>query len=151
LPAEWLPLVLFAALLVALWGWYLAATRTRRHNMRRQRIAVHGETDAEVLLEAAGYDIVDRQVTERWQIWVDGQAVEVTCRADLLVSDSEGRRYVAEVKTGARAVRPKLPATRRQLLEYWHVFAVEGLLLVDMEARELHTVSFLEPETADAK
>jgi hypothetical protein len=53
-----------------------------------------------------------------------------------------GRRFVAEIKTGDQAPDPSFPATRRQLLEYQLVFEVEGLLLVDMAAGRVRTVSF---------
>ena len=62
------------------------------------------------------------------------------CRADLLVEARSrsgflrGQRFVAEVKTGERAIDPTHPATRRQLMEYLHVFEVDGVLLVDREA-----------------
>ena len=76
---------------------------------------------------------------------IDGQPVEVRSRADLLVEWTRGsipRRFVAEVKTGRRAPEPTLPATRRQLLEYLHVFDVEGVLLVDMERRKIKRIGF---------
>jgi hypothetical protein len=37
-------------------------------------------------------------------------------------------------------------ATRRQLLEYAHVFGAEGVLLVDARRRRVHVVRF--PQTA---
>ena len=54
-------------------------------------------------------------------------------RADLLVTRN-GRRYVAEVKTGRTAPRLDCAATRRQLLEYRIAFGVDGVLLVDAES-----------------
>ena len=63
------------------------------------------------------------------------------CRADLLV-ERDGRLYVADVKSGALATDPTLPATRRQLLEYLLAYEVDGALLVDMEARQIREVVF---------
>lgn len=54
----------------------------------------------------------------------------------------KGRRYVAEVKTGERAPDPCHPPTRRQLLEYAMVFEANEVLLVDVPAGEIRTISF---------
>ncbi len=135
----WLPVVLLVLLLVFLWR--RAATRTSRANRARQRVAGRGEEHAELLLERAGYTIDDRQVTAHWTMWVDGAPQEVRCRADLIVSRRR-RCYVAEVKTGDRAPDPTLPATRRQLLEYERAFDVDGLLLVDIPGERIREVAF---------
>jgi hypothetical protein len=37
------------------------------------------------------------------------------------------------------------PATRRQLLEYRCAFGVDGVLLVDAEARRVHVIDFALP------
>jgi len=130
-----------AALLAALLGWWFAATRVRRHNMARQTVAQAGESAAERLLADEGFTVLDRQVTRRWAMHVDGEPHEVACRADLLVG-RDGLRYVAEVKTGERASDPRNPATRRQLLEYRLVFPVDGVLLVDMSDERVVHVEF---------
>jgi len=141
-------LLLLAALLASWVGWWRAAHATRRRNRRQQRRARRGEAAAEALLRAHGWQIVDRQATQRWVLWVDGQPEEVHCRADLVVEAHrhadlpDGARFVADVKTGDRAPRPSHPATRRQLLEYQLAFGVRGALLVDMEAQQVHRVAF---------
>ena len=137
--------VLIAVIILAIGlTWWWSRGRISRANRARQRVASRGESQAERLLQRAGFTIEERQVTRRWQLWVDGEAVEVSSRADLLVR-RRGRRYVAEVKTGGRAWNPGLPATRRQLLEYEHVFDVHGLILVDMHHRKVRVVSFKRP------
>ena len=40
---------------------------------------------------------------------------------------------MADAKRGPEASRATSPATRRQLLEYRHAYAVDGVLLVDAE------------------
>ena len=84
---------------------------------------------------------LDRQITARWTLFVDGHPREVSCRADLLVS-KKNRRFIAEVKTGEFAPDPTLPATRRQLLEYQRAFPVDGVLLVDMVDNAIHHISW---------
>ena len=68
-------------------------------------------------------------------------------RADLVVH-GRGRRWVADVKTGAEAPRLTTQATRRQLLEYRVAYEVDGVLLVDMEEGVVHTVDFDLPSGA---
>jgi len=135
--------LLFLAALtgVLIFGWWRAHTRSRRANRHRQRRARRGEAQAERLLKARGYRIIERQVTARWTLFVDGKPREVSCRADLLVQ-RRTERFIAEVKTGEHAPDPTFPATRRQLLEYQMAFPVDGVLLVDMVAGAIHRVTW---------
>jgi hypothetical protein len=138
-----LPLFLFLSFLslLALFGWWRSAHRIGRRNRARQRTASAGEVQAERVLKRNGYRIIDRQLTGRWSMRIDGRPVDVHSRADLLVMKG-GKTYIAEVKTGIDAPDPTRPATRRQLLEYLHAFPVKGVLLVDMVAHEIHEVQF---------
>jgi membrane protein implicated in regulation of membrane protease activity len=125
-------------LLVSAW-WRSGAVRRR---LRAQSLrAVRGEDRAEVLLDRAGWRIVGRQVSQRYELEVDGKRVSVLVRADFIVRRN-GRRYVAEVKTGKLAPRIETPSTRRQLLEYRVVFGVDGVLLVDAESERISFVEF---------
>ena len=117
------------------------AGRGTRRAMTRARRAGAGERAAEVLLEAEGYTVKERQVRCVWWIEVDGEEEAVELRADLLV-ERDGERFVAEVKTGVQAPDPSFPPTRRQLLEYSLAFAPYRVLLVDMEAEEIMDVHF---------
>lgn len=120
------------------------ATARRWALLRRARRARRGELDAESLLSAEGYRVVDRQVRARMRYRIDGVAREAVVVADLLV-ERRGQRYVAEVKTGERAPDPLGRATRRQLLEYAHAFDGAGVLLVDAEASAIHVVEVPAP------
>lgn len=133
-------LLAFATLVLGVL-WRVAATAGGRASRERNARAQAGEAEAERLLRRCGYRVVARQVRGSWTLSVDGQLHEAAVRADLLVS-RHGRRFVAEVKTGAVAPDPLHPATRRQLLEYWLAFEPDGVLLVDMEARVVRVVGF---------
>jgi len=138
----WLALaLLFAAVLGALvlaWGRRWIDRGERR---ARARAGQRAERDAERLLARAGYRVVERQITQRWTLWIDGEPIEVTCRADLIVS--RGReRLIAEVKGRGPATDPTNPSTRRQLLEYVLAFDVDGALLVDMAGKRVLRVDF---------
>lgn len=98
--------------------------------------AKEGERAAYTLLERAGYEVVDRQVAGSWTLRADGTPVTFGLRADYLVARN-GRRYIAEVKTGRVASRLSHGATRRQLLEYGAAFDVHGVILVDADAQTI--------------
>jgi hypothetical protein len=85
-----------------------------------------------------------RQVRRVWSVLADGQEVSFDLIADYLV-EAAGAAWVAEVKTGERALSLLHGPTRRQLLEYRHAFGVQGVLLVDAEAQRVRRIQFREP------
>lgn len=140
-PREWL--AVFAVAAVA-WAFVLTTRKWQRRLRMRTRFVRgrEGEREAAALLEANGFVIEGAQVTTSYDVFVDGAAAAVSIRADYIVAKA-GRRFVAEVKTGRTATRIDTPATRRQLLEYEHAFGVDGVLLVDADARSIRRVAFL--------
>jgi hypothetical protein len=144
IPPELLVAVCVAALMLALVQTArLAFTRwLPRHRLAVARAAgADGERRAEPLLLRLGYEIVSRQAPVSYDIAVDGERFEIALRADFLV-ERDGRRYVAEVKTGRLAPRLETPSTRRQLLEYRVAFDVDGVLLVDVDLGRVHSLEF---------
>jgi hypothetical protein len=144
IPPELLVAVCVAALLLALVQTArLAFTRwLPRHRIAVARAAgADGELRAEPLLRALGYAVVARQAPVSYEVAVDGEPFEIALRADFLL-ERDGRRYVAEVKTGRLAPRLETSATRRQLLEYRVAFDVDGVLLVDVDAGRVHSLEF---------
>jgi hypothetical protein len=102
----------------------------------RSARAISGEEGALSLLERGGYVVLDRQVPGSWTVRANGEKVTFGLRADYLVA-REGRRYIAEVKTGRLAPRLSHGPTRRQLLEYSAAFDVHGVILVDADAETI--------------
>jgi hypothetical protein len=131
----------FFALVQTVRIWWRGAAASWRLRARAER-AAEGERDAGCLLDAHGYTVVARQVTRRWHVMMDERAIEVTLRADV-VCERDGRRFVADVKTGAVATRIESAATRRQLLEYRCAFDVDGVLLVDADRGSVHEIVFV--------
>lgn len=126
--------VLVAARAIARW-------RSRALVRRRWTRAADGEIEAEHLLSECGFAILDRQAGLVWEIECDGEPHPVELRADLLV-ERDGRRYVAEVKTGVAAPLLTNAATRRQLLEYCVAYQVDSVLLVDVEEQAVREITF---------
>lgn len=136
--ALWLALVALA-LLGLRWLWRRGVRRFS--DWRRVRRSQWGERKAERLLRRGGFEILDRQVACTYVVEVDGDAVTIELRADLLVRNGDGV-FVAEVKTGHSAPNIRNAATRRQLLEYAVAYDAIGVLLVDMERGEFREVRF---------
>jgi hypothetical protein len=148
-------LLLAATVAVIVQSWRLARQRAlgRAHRAAAAREqdrelaaharslrAVHGEREAVTLLERDGYVVLERQVAGSWTVRADGEPVTFGLRADYLVA-RDGRRYIAEVKTGRLAPRLSHGPTRRQLLEYGAAFDVHGVVLVDAD---LDTITHVE-------
>ncbi|MBX3175095.1 MAG: YraN family protein [Gemmatimonadaceae bacterium] len=144
IPPYVLLIVALAALAFAAW-LALAVRRWWKAQILAERMdrAASGERRAERWLEAQGYRVLQRQLSKRSLMHIDGRVAEYDVRADLLVQMGD-ERVIVEVKTG-EAADPRLPATRRQLREYAAVFGVERVFLFDASRDRLHRVEF--PET----
>lgn len=130
-----------ACALVVRWRAARAAAARSRRARSVGRAAVDGERAAVPLLRAAGYRVVGEQVRHAMTVTVDGTDYDAGLRCDYLV-ERDGTRWVAEVKTGDAAPSLANPATRRQLLEYQVAYGVDGVVLVDADAGEIHAVRF---------
>jgi hypothetical protein len=141
-----LALIVAAGLLVFLVLYHGIYARLRRRRIIDRIVrARKGESRARDLLEARGYSVIGAQFGCSYTISIDGEDLAIPLRADYLVT-RDGRRYVAEVKTGAYAPYLRTSATRRQLLEYRVAFDVDGVLLVDAEQDRVHVVRFPFPD-----
>lgn len=152
-PIEWTLVALAAACVFALvQSIRLALTRwaPRRRIAAARASGAEGERRAEPLLQRSGYAVIARQVATTYEVLVDGEPCAVALRADFVV-EAEGRRFVAEVKTGRLAPRVESSATRRQLLEYRVAFEVDGVLLVDVDAGRVRAMEFPEVGGAAAR
>ncbi|MCH9634430.1 MAG: hypothetical protein S4CHLAM7_11810 [Chlamydiae bacterium] len=136
---------LFIACLSALAGAYLfywvARLFLRLKLKKRFGRASLGEKEAEEILLEKGYKIEERQTSSKLSMWVNGLEHSYLVRPDAFAI-KENKRYLVEVKTGKLATNPKHAPTRRQLLEYFHGFDVEGVLLVDADQKAIHQVHF---------
>jgi hypothetical protein len=128
-------------------AWLETKWRTFRAKKAASKLAKKGlkaEKEAETLLKKLGYNLLQRQPPASYWAVVDGEPQNVALSGDLLV-ELKGKTFLAEVKTG-KAVKLDHAETRRQLLEYQLAFGVDGLLLVDMEAKAIRKVRFPLPK-----
>jgi hypothetical protein len=134
-------LVLTAVLITLVLTRWLRSMRGSFRAKRRALRAGAGEDIAAILLEEAGFIVVERQARVDWAPLVDGEPLHMELRADYLV-EHDGELLVAEVKTGDEAPNLDTAATRRQLLEYHVAFAADGVLLVCPERHTIQRVVF---------
>lgn len=138
-------LLVLAASLLAMAGWAALAIRRwwkARVLHIRMATASDGERLAEHWLAAQGHRVLERQLSKRCTMHIDGRVAEYDIRADLLVQMGD-ERVIVEVKTG-EAADPRLPATRRQLREYAAVFGVERVYLFDATRERLYEIVFVD-------
>jgi len=103
--------------------------------------AKRGEVEAIKLLENKGYSIIGIQEKKTIVTWINGKPRNNHLTVDL-IAKRRGKIYIVEVKTGKKASSPLLAGIRRQLLEYFLAFNPHGIILVDMEKKALHEISF---------
>ncbi len=145
----------------ALW-WFLVAwacafltyvffvLRKRWRSIRaryRTNKGLRAERNAERWLERLGYRVLGRQVARAFDLSVDGTPMSFPLRADYVV-EAQGKRYVAEVKSGVLGSTLTHAATRRQLLEYRVAYDVDGVLFVDAKHGRVQEVTFSTPPSA---
>ncbi len=130
---------------LCLLGAYLYSKFTnlllRKKLKKRFSHARQGEKSAHQILKEQGYDLEESQKGAKLPMWVNGKQFLYLVRPDAFATKG-GKKYLVEIKTGKVATNPKHSATRRQLLEYFHGFDVEGVLLVDAEVEKIHNICF---------
>lgn len=142
LPTSAWVLVGVLVLVVGFWlGVRLSRWILRYRVARTRRTGRRGEARSLTLLAKSGYTLLEREATAPAWLAVDGQRRDYLVRADALVK-RKGRVYVAEFKGGQASSKVTHRDTRRQLLEYAHVFDVDGVLLVDADAGSIHGITF---------
>lgn len=144
--SPWL-LLLGALLLLAIGfhvGLRLARGILRYRVARTRRTGRKGRARALALLRRAGWQVLEEEATAPGWLLLDGERREYVVRADALVRKRR-RVCVAEFKGGAASSTVTHRDTRRQLLEYAHLFDVDGVLLVDADAGRIHEVTFPAP------
>lgn len=140
-PLLWAAIVLLLLCVGLLARQWWQDTMASRRSKKRLARAIKGEIEGEAYMRTLGYRVVAVQPEYVWDLTVDGKPARVVLRPDLIV-EKDGRRYVADVKTGRYAPDPLSSSTRRQLLEYYLALKVDGVLVVDIESRRIRHLEF---------
>ena len=118
--------------------------RARLFKKRMKRGEI-GEEIGKNYLKKHGFTIIEEQPRESSTILIDDTPNTYNVRADFLV-ERKGRRAIVEVKTGNISTNPTSTNSRRQLLEYSHIYNVDDLLFFNAESKKLQKISFPESE-----
>lgn len=141
-----LPLGILAGMLL----YHMMIVNYKNYRVKRTfqsgRIA---ETAAVKFLRSRGYKILASQLREEVSVYVDGVRETSIVRADYLVR-RRWKLYVVEVKSGQQG-NIKIPVIRRQLLEYYLVYQPDGILLLDMEHKNLQEIRFAYPKRKSSR
>ena len=131
-------------ILGAMFGLFVFYKFLRYYKRKKGQMIVHrarkAENSAVKVLQNAGYKIIDIQKRVKIKTKINGKYYSNTIIADMLVKKA-GKVYLVEIKTGKQG-KPISPLIRRQLLEYYLVYRPDGLILLDMEKRKIHHISF---------
>jgi hypothetical protein len=119
--------------------WILA-----RRPARSRRMGADGARRALALLERKGWSVLETEVVREGVVEVDGRLESFVVRVDALVT-RRGQVFVAEAKGGLLSASVRHRGTRRQLLEYAHVFGAYGVLLVEARRGRVSVVRFPRP------
>jgi|GEM_PF-2054732 len=119
---------------------YREYSKKRQQKKRFQRGDML-EAQAKSLLEKKGYFITDEQAIFFHNYKVNGELKRSKLIVDY-IAERKGKKYIVEVKSGKSAISLKDKNSRRQLLEYDFVIENDGVVLLDMENRNMQLVEF---------
>ncbi|MBU0574558.1 MAG: hypothetical protein ABIJ26_06820 [Candidatus Margulisiibacteriota bacterium] len=102
--------------------------------------------EAKQLLERAGYKVKAANKKATVITRINGKSHMGYIEADFVVA-KKNKKYVVAVKSGELADASE-PLTRRQLIEYSHVYKPDGILLLDLNRAELNKIEFSFPKDA---
>lgn len=122
-------------------------TEFKKNRARKKRFerGIKLETEAEYFLKEKGFNIIGNQEINYHNYKVNGQNRRNKLIVDY-VAEKAGKKYIVEVKSGKEAISLNNKNSRRQLIEYDLVIENDGLILLDMENKDLQFVQFQSKE-----
>ena len=134
-------ITLIAILLITVAKFKFTDFRKRQKQRKRFERGNLLEKQARTFLQEKGYNIVDEQKTYDHNYEVNGESRSSKLIVDYIV-EKNGKKYIVEVKSGKSAISLTDKNSRRQLLEYDFVIENDGIVLLDMENRNMQFVKF---------
>lgn len=99
------------------------------------------EIQAKSFIESKGFRILNEQAPFNHNYKVNGESRSSKLIVDY-IAEKNGKKYIIEVKSGKSAISITDKNSRRQLLEYDFVIENDGVVLLDMENRNMQVVKF---------
>ncbi|MEA3492928.1 MAG: hypothetical protein U9R38_00920 [Candidatus Margulisiibacteriota bacterium] len=103
------------------------------------------EKDAEEILRRSGFDILSRRKKANIITNVNGKDHFGFVEVDYIVRKKK-KKYAVAVKAGEGTADANEPVLRRRLIEYEHILALDGLLILDLSRGEINRVTFRFPK-----
>ena len=99
------------------------------------------EVQAKSFIESKGFRIINIQAPFFHNYKVNGESRSSKLIVDY-IAEKNGKKYIIEAKSGKSAISITDKNSRRQLLEYDFVIENDGIVLLDMENRNMQVVKF---------
>lgn len=115
--------------------------KKNRARSKRFKRGLKLETEAEYFLKGKGFSIKESQEVFYHNYLVNGEKRSSKLIVDY-IAEKSGRKYIVEVKSGKDAISTNNKNSRRQLIEYDLVIENDGVILLDMENRNIQLVQF---------
>ncbi len=138
-------IVIIISLLFFIAKFKLTEFKKNRARKKRFERGLKLETEAEYFLKEKGFNIIGNQEINYHNYLVNGQNRRNKLIVDY-VAEKAGKKYIVEVKSGKEAISLNNKNSRRQLIEYDLVIENDGLILLDMENKDLQFVQFQSKE-----
>jgi Holliday junction resolvase-like predicted endonuclease len=129
------------------------------HSLRRRVISykanhirkhgVRGEKIAEQWLKKNGFQILSIQDSKNGEFECNGETMQYRVKPDIIAENEDGL-WVIEVKTG-KSANPSHGDTRRQILEYAHLYPDHKTALFDADHKLFQPIVFFTGYTAEQK
>ncbi len=93
------------------------------------------------ILQDAGYQVRKRHKQRRVSMFVDGRKVSFDISPDAFAM-KDNRNYLVKVRRGGPENDVTHPEIRRELIEDFHNFPVDGILLVNLDRYNVNNIRF---------
>lgn len=146
----YLAIVVGVVVMLAYFSW--CALKMKLGELRVKRARKHGlevEKYAPDVLRKMGFRDIVEQPVYNYSMNIGGQNVEVELNPDI-IAKRHGRTYIIDIKTGGVGMVDNAK-TRRQLLEYYTYIPADGVMMLNMDTKELHEYDFPYTKARSAK
>ena len=136
--------VLAAIIVVLLIGFVrlkFRESKKKREQKQRFKRGYELEAQAKSFIESKGFRILKEQAPFYHNYKVNGESRHSKLIVDY-IAEKNRKKYIIEVKSGKSAISLTDKNSRRQLLEYDFVIENDGIVLLDMENKNMQFVKF---------
>ncbi|MCF0224511.1 MAG: hypothetical protein HUK20_09585 [Fibrobacter sp.] len=136
-------ILIFIAVFILLGCGTAYGIRSYFRQIKISRARKHGqdvEKDAPEVLKKMGFTDIQEQEEFRYTLKANDDSIKVELRPDI-VAMRDGKKYIIDIKTGAVG-KVDNAKTRRQLLEYLAFIEGDGIMMLNMDTKELFEYDF---------